>query len=203
MQLLFFNDTLASFLRSQRRWALGTCEVLEKASYVHLGIECNKYMKNHDIVKEAASKIRRTFFAILNSGLCETDLHPFTLRKIYQTVVLPRALYGCEFWHDLSESQRLHLERSHRLCVKTMQGIDQRTRSCVALNLLGIPNLESEIMKKKCTLFGQTCRLDPYYSVKRIVLHRLTSHYFLNDVKYGFIVDTLRIITESLALKGA
>ena len=141
--------------------------------------------------RKAASKIRRTFFAILNSELCETDLHPFTLRKIYQSVVLPRALYGCEFWHDLSESQRPHLERSHRLCV---QGIDQCTRSCVALNLLGIPNLESEIMKKKCTLFGQICRLDPYCTVKRIFLHRLTSHYFFNDVKYGFIVDTLRII---------
>ena len=59
--------------------------------------------------------------------LCETDLHP--LRKIYQTVVSPRALYGCEFWHDLCESQRLHLERSHRLSVKTMQGIDQRTET--------------------------------------------------------------------------
>ena len=66
----------------------------------------------------------------------------------------------------------------------------------MALNLLGIPNLESEIMKKKCMLFGQICRLDPYYNVKRIFLHRLTSHYFFNDVKYGFIVDALRIITD-------
>ena len=89
-------------------------------------------------------------------------------------------------------------------CIKTMQGIDQRTRSCVALKLLQvleIPNLESEIMKKKCTLFGQICRLDPYYTVKRIFLHSLTSHYFFNDVKYGFIVDTLRIITD-LGLEG-
>ena len=65
-------------------------------THVHLGIECNEYMKNLDIVKEAASEARRTFFAILNSGLCEMELHPFPLsmRKIYQTFVLPRALYS-------------------------------------------------------------------------------------------------------------
>ena len=120
-------------------------------------MECNKHMKTLDVVKEAASKVRRTFFSILKSGLCETDLHPFTLKKFYQTVVMPRGLYGCEFWQDLSNSQLLHLERSHRLCVKTMQGIDRCTRSCVALNLIGMPDLESEIAKRKCAMFGQLC----------------------------------------------
>ena len=80
-------------------------------------MECNKHMKTLDVVKEAASKVRRTFFSILKSGLCDTDLHPFTLKKIYQTVVMSRGLYGCEFWQDLSNSQLLHLESSHRLCV--------------------------------------------------------------------------------------
>ena len=37
--------------------------------------------------------------------------------------------------------------------------------------------------------------------MKRIFLHRLTSHYFFNDVKYGFIVETLTIITD-LGLEG-
>ena len=94
--IMVFNESLSSFLRSQCRWVLGTSGVLEKSSYVHLGIECNKYMKNLDIVKEAASEARRTFFVILNSGVCEMELHPFPLlmRKIYQTFVLPRALYS-------------------------------------------------------------------------------------------------------------
>ena len=98
--------------------------------------------------------------------------------------------------YALSEIYRLHLERSHRLCVETMQHIDQLTRSCVTLNLLGVSNLELEVMNKKCTLFGQICCLDPYYTVKQNFLHRLTSHYFFNHVKYGFIVATLRIITD-------
>ena len=92
--------------------------MLEKSNYLQLGVECNKHMKMFDVVKEVASKVRRTFYTILNSGVCDMDLYPFTLRKIFQTKVMPRALCGCEFWHDLSESQRIHLERSHRLCIK-------------------------------------------------------------------------------------
>ena len=114
---------------------------------------------------------------------------------------MPRGLYGCEFWHDLSNSQKLHLEHSHRLCVQTMHGIDHCTRSCVALNLMGMPDLESETAKRKCAMFGQLCRLDPRYTVKRLFLHRLTSHFFFNDILYGFIVDTLKIISD-IGLEG-
>ena len=109
---------------------------------------------------------------------------------------MSRALCGCKFWHDLNNSQKLHLQRPHRLCVKTMQSIDRCTRSCVALNRLGIPNLETDIAKRKCSLFGQICRLNPHYTVKRVFLHRLTSHFFFNDIEYGFIVDSLNIISD-------
>ena len=78
-------------------------------------MECNKQMKTSHVVKEAALKVHMTCFTILNSGVSGSlDLHPLTLRKIYQTVVMPRLLYGYEFWHVLSESQRLNLACSHR-----------------------------------------------------------------------------------------
>ena len=60
---------------------------------------------------------------IRKSGLCETDLHPFTLKKIYQTVVMPRGLYGCEFWQDLSNSQLIHLERSFGSVLKLCKAL--------------------------------------------------------------------------------
>ena len=82
-----------------------------------------------------------------------------------------------------------------------MQGIDRCTRSCVALNLIGMPDLESEIAKRKGAMFGQLCRLDPRYTVMRLFLHRLTSHFFFNDILYGFVVDTLKIISD-LGLEG-
>ena len=53
------------------------------------------------------------------------------------------------------------LECSHRLCVKSMQGLDRYT----ALSLVSSCPLEQEIRKKKMILCGQLSRLDPYYTV--------------------------------------
>ena len=83
-------------------------------------------------------------------------------------IVLPRALYCCEFWHDISYSDLLLLEHSHRLCVKSIQNIDRCSISCVALKLLGGRSLEIDVQKRKLILFMQLCRLDPFYNVKRI-----------------------------------
>ena len=95
---------------------LGDSELQETDNYTHLGIVCNKYMNMKENVQESASKIRKIFFGLLNSAFCETELHPLTLKRIYDFVVLPKALYGCELWCDIRQSDILALERSHRLC---------------------------------------------------------------------------------------
>ena len=151
-------------------------------------------MKSNIVV--ASSKIRQNYFGILNSGISGKDLHPLTLKKIYDSVVLPRALYGCEFWHDISNSDLLLLERSHRFCVKSIQNIDRCTRSCVALSLLGSRSLEKDIQKRKLILFGQLCRLDPFYTVKRIFIYRLIAQVYFNDLTHGFVIDSLNIISK-------
>ncbi|MEW8545933.1 MAG: reverse transcriptase family protein, partial [Candidatus Thiodiazotropha sp.] len=194
--VLVFNESKPAFRRSNRQWTLGPNQVLERTSYIHLGIECNKEMKISGSTTDCCSKIRKTFFSILNSGLSEFDLHPLTLKKIYETVVLPKALYGCEFWQNIANSDLLKVERSHRLCIKTMQSIWRNTRTCVALSLIGSRSIELEIKKKKCSLFGQFCRLDPYFTAKRLFLHRLTSHYYFYDLKYGFVMDAILALID-------
>ena len=66
-------------------------------------------MKGKSNIVVAFSKIRQNYFGILNSGIGEKDLHPLTLKKIYDSVVLPRALYGCEFWHGIFNSDLMLL----------------------------------------------------------------------------------------------
>ena len=63
--VIVFNELVSSYLCSRRRWTLGSSEVVEKFSYLHLGVECDTHMKTLDVVKEADSKARRTFFSIL------------------------------------------------------------------------------------------------------------------------------------------
>ena len=37
---------------------------------------------------------------------------------------------------------------------------------------------------------------DPFYTVKRMFLYRLTSHYLLGDVKYSFVMDAFKVISD-------
>ena len=192
--ILVFNESSSAFSRTRRQWYLGDDEVLERTSYVHLGIECKKEMTVKNGIIQASSKIRQNYFWLLNSGIDGKNLHPLTLKKLYEMIVLPRALYGCEFWHNMTHDEVLMLERSHRLCVKSMQGLDRYTRSCVALSLIGSCPLEQEIRKKKMILFGQLSRLDPYYTFKRLFMYRVVSMHYFNDITYGFVLDALNII---------
>lgn len=56
--ILVFNESKTAFVRSNRQWTLGPNQVLEKTSYIHLGIECNKDLRISDSVSDSFSKIR-------------------------------------------------------------------------------------------------------------------------------------------------
>ena len=47
-------------------------------------------------IKEACTKLRSTFLSLVNCGIYEDGLNPLTARRIYNAVVLPKALYGCK-----------------------------------------------------------------------------------------------------------
>ena len=79
--ILVFNESSSAFSRTRRQWYLGDDEVLERTSYVHLGIECNKDMTVRNGIIQASSKIRQNYFWLLNSGIDGKKLHPLTLKK--------------------------------------------------------------------------------------------------------------------------
>ena len=147
-------------------------------------------------ITESASKIRKIFFDLVSCGFSDMKLHPLTLKRIYESMVLPRALYGCERWSNLSQTYILLLERSHRLCIKTMQNMDRNTRTCAALSLFGTSNLNYVIHKRKLTLFGQPCRRDTFYAAKRLFLYRITSQYLYEDIECGFISDIFQMLKD-------
>ena len=144
----------------------------------------------------ANSKLRSTFFSIINNGIYENGIHPITSLKIYKAVVLPKALYGCELWHDITKTQLVKLERSHKFCIKYIQCIVRSTRSDIALSLLGCRSLESEIDYKKLTLLGQLCRLSTDFISKDLFNNRLIR--FIDDPhnKSGFFPDLYRILQK-------
>ncbi|MES9880604.1 MAG: reverse transcriptase family protein [Sedimenticola sp.] len=194
--VIVFNETKYDFCTRDRTWKLGTEIVHERTEYTHLGIVCEKEMGNSENATIAATRLRCTFFGLINSGIHQHGLHPITSKKIYELLVIPRGLYGCELWNDLNTNELLLLERSHRSCVKFLQGLPRRTNTDVCNSLIGTHSLESFIDRNKLRFFGQMCMLPGTKLVKIVFLNRLTSYCNDPSALRGFIPDIFRIIAK-------
>ena len=198
--VVVFNELRSYFNKHQRVWYLGPNEIKESENYKHLGVNCNKYLKLNVNIKDCTDKLKGTFMSIANCGLF-SDLNPLTCIKLYRSVVLPKALYGCESWSNLSDSSIIQLERAHRFCIKYMQGFGIRTRTDIALGLLGVLSLESEIDFKKLNILGQLCRNDTHCWITPVFHIRLDSYFVNRNVQIGFFSDIMRLL-EKYGLTG-
>ena len=114
-----------------------------------------------------------------------------------KSVVISKALYGCEYTNNITESDIVTLERSHRFCIKRMQSLGMQTRTIVALSLMGIFPLETEIGFRKLTLFGQLCRTNTCPWVKRVFLFRLLPYMtYPYKGQHCFIPDVIKLLEK-------
>ena len=180
----------------RRKWCLGPEEVPEKVCYTHLGIDIFKDLNIDNCIAEAKKKITCTFFGLVGCGRAEDGIHPLTLLNIYKSVVIPKGLYGCELWNDMSDSHILTLEQAQRKCVRFAQGIPSRTRSDIALGMVGCKLIESEIDYRKLSFFGQLCNLNGDYLVKRVFIDRLVRYDENHYRKRGFIPDIYKLLCK-------
>ena len=90
------------------------------------------------------------------------------LKNSYKSIVLPKALYGCEFWDNLSKDDVYLLEKSHMYCLKYIQSISKYTSTDIASSLIGMLPISAEIDIRKLVFFGQLCRLESCLLVKSI-----------------------------------
>ena len=88
-------------------------------------------------------------FSIINYGIYENGINPITAKRLYETIVLPKALYGCEMWSYLSKDYISALEIAHRFCIKLIQSVPKFSRSDIVLTSLGMLPIEAEIDKRK------------------------------------------------------
>ena len=133
VQLLCTMKPKNKYQKSKRAWNLGNDIVAESENYKHLGVNNNKYLSNKISIQDATHKLKGTFLSLVNSDILNHGaLHPLTCKTIYKSIVLPKALYGCENWDNLNDTELLSLERAHRFCNKHMQSLNLRTRTDVA-----------------------------------------------------------------------
>ena len=164
-----------------------------------MGVSVCKYSKLSESLKDCNTKLRGTTLSLNACGVGEANgLHPLSCKKIYKSVILPKGLYGCELWYNLTDSEILFLERSHRFCVKYIQCLSKRTRTDIALGLLEVYSMTAEIDKRKMVLFGQFCRLNIYSRAKDIFLLRLASFYTADDHFHqnGYFSDIFKVLDK-------
>ena len=111
-----FNESKQSYSRCSRVWSVQ--DIPEKEEFVHLGLICSKYSNSTTSVKHIDRKLRCTCFGLIKKGLHRHGLNPLTSHRIYKSIIIPRALFGCELKPSLTRRDSLTLERSHRLCLK-------------------------------------------------------------------------------------
>ena len=110
---------------SENSFHMGQQQIEIVDQYTHLGITCDKYLPTHLLIQEACRRLRGTFLSICNSGIHPENLNPLTSRTIYKSVVIPKALYGCEMWSILSNTDIAKLEG--HICLKYMQRFSPNT----------------------------------------------------------------------------
>ena len=161
-----------------------------------MGINCNKYLSNSDSAQEFALKLRGSFMNLFNIGVNSKCLHPFTCKKLYNSIVIPRGI-GCEMLFALSSQDLLKLERVHRFCLKKIQGLNRLTRTDVVLSLLQMTDLVTIIDRCKLNLFGQLCRLKTDNIIKLVFLKRFCNFKMNTDtVQYGYFNDISNVLKK-------
>ena len=99
----------------RRTWSLGDNTISEQAWYTHVGILLYSNLRTVERTLTACRKLRGTFVSIVGVGLHPHSMNHITGRKIYERIVLPSALYGCELWSDLTRTEIKMLEMAQIL----------------------------------------------------------------------------------------
>ena len=125
-------------------------------------------------------------------------LNPLASYKLYSSICLSSALYGCELWTNLSNTELDVLERAHRLCLKKMQGLPKHTRSDMVTVLIESWDIRYEIEKRKLLFLHRLCTLPNHTLARKIFNFQmfLQCSPYSQPVKHGFEQDIVKIVQK-------
>ena len=154
-------------------------------------------MKNTNTVRARCNKGRKSFFSILSIDPSRSKADPIVLASLIEKVTIPTMLFGCELWSRLTASDVLKLERCKRMFAKAIQKLPQRTRTDMALSMLGWLPIIQEVDKRKLSFLHKLCTMPTYLLSRKIFSYRL--HLFLTKgcrSQMGFIPDIFAILSK-------
>jgi len=188
------NETVKHI--QNRTFNIGLDVIKETDSHTHLGLLCDVSLSNNAQIREASIKLRGTYMSIVKNGIQSKNINSIVLRTIYKSVVIPKALFGCETWNHCASSDMKHIETAHRFCVKHMQRFSKYTNTAFSYLTIDLVPVQLEIDYRKLLMFGQLCRLDASYLAKQIFVHRLGRFVNLDRQSRGFTPDMFRLLQK-------
>ncbi|VDI82238.1 Hypothetical predicted protein [Mytilus galloprovincialis] len=147
-------------------------------------------------IQLSCRKGQNAYFAIAGTGTCL--LNPLTVCSLYNKIVIPSVLYGCELWNGLKMKDITSLETFQHFIVKHIQGLSRRTRSDMCESMINLERLPVLVEKRKLTFLCKLCEMKAESLTKQIFIYRL--YQFFGDTcrkQYGFIPDVINILSKS------
>ena len=184
-------------IKNTRRWTLFGTPVREERCWTHVGIDLCGSFSSTERTSRSCQKGMSVMASLVNVGARPNALNPICGGKLWLTIGIPAALYGCELWNNLTTNEILAIEKCQRFNAKRLQGLPKNTRSEAVTGSLGLWSMEGQIDKVKLVYFGRLCNINASLISKQIFVGRLFS--YLSDPskqRLGLIPDTIRILEK-------
>ena len=161
----------------------------------HVGIEIHQSFSRH---KCSFCKGSLTFvFHLINwqgNKSFQSNHNGIALWK----VCIPSVLYGSELWHNMTADGSLKLERFMRLAAKSIQKLPMRTRTDMALGMLGWLPMSARVEQRKLMFLQKLCTMPPDTLTRKIFDVRLNL-YILKGCsnQLGYIPDIIKSLLNT------
>ena len=153
----------------------GPGQLKQVESVTHVGIDLHQSLKKSSAVDARIQKGRASLFSILSIEKDSGFISPSVLSSIIDKVCFPTVLYGAELWHSDMDK----LERFTRLAAKSIQKFPMRTRTDIALGMLGWLPMRARVEQRKLTFLQKLCAMPPETLARQIFDLRLNLEWII------------------------
>ncbi|CAC5420891.1 unnamed protein product [Mytilus coruscus] len=148
---------------------LGNTTIACKNDTIYAGTLIINNYKTFERTKNTAKKLKKNLHSLYSAGVNPKGLTPITNTLIWKRFVLSTALYSCEVWGQLSNSEIELLERTQRYAARYIQCMDKYSPTHSTTSNLGLWSLEAVIDKFKLLFFGRLCRSKSGTTQKKLI----------------------------------
>jgi len=176
---------------SRFKWFMGDQPLDEVSEYNYLGIILSADGSSKTRTNGVTRKAYSSLGALKAAGFHSDGLSPVTCSKLWQRMLIPSMLYGCEVWGRITKHELNKLEITQKRIGKHIQGLHRRTHDEIVRGLLGWTTVEGMIDK---------CKLNFVYKLMNLPPDNIIKHIFLSEMYCILFIptraDTLSITYE-------